>query len=480
MVNVKMKFWESTGAKIIFTTIFLLFMIASVAEFYIMTYKRTEDQYEMRLRETGEQLSGNISMHMNTSLSFIESMAEIFSSYDDIHSKEALDSLKRAGEKSEFSRMWLTKANGEAISSEGVSSNALGREYFEEALRGKSGISDVQYSRVNGKKNVVIYAPIYNGKSIQGMLIGIYELDSLSGIVDMECFEGEGYSHIFKQDGEVIVFSNHQDVEMMSSADNLMQYLGDKKLKGKITLESIKENLNHYNQGIIAYVSGEREKYAYYCPVGINDWFVLVNMPNRIIDNDMKENTAASIKLSLEFLLIFLIWAGGTYAEKSRKLHHMAQTDSMTELLNRGAIEKRINEILRESASINCAMMLFDIDRFKLVNDTRGHIAGDELIRKIACLMKCEFRKADVLGRLGGDEFVIFLRDIENREMVYERAEDFLSKTGKISDDELGVSISMGVAITPMDGTNFDDLYKMADKRMYQAKEQGGNCMAVS
>ena len=110
-------------------------LIASLIVVVILYASRnftiTKTQYETRLKETGEQLADGIELHMNTSVSFLEALAEVFSEYDDIHSEEALDTLRRVSEKSDFTRMWLTKANGEAMSSEGSSSNATGRAYLE-------------------------------------------------------------------------------------------------------------------------------------------------------------------------------------------------------------------------------------------------------------------------------------------------------------------------------------------------------------
>lgn len=456
-------------------------LIASLIVVVILYASRnftiTKTQYETRLKETGEQLADGIELHMNTSVSFLEAMAEVFSEYDDIHSEEALDTLRRVSEKSDFTRMWLTKANGEAMSSEGSSSNATGRAYLESGLRGESGISEVQISIVNGEQNVVIYAPIYHNDTITGLVIGIYKLEELSQIIDVECFEGQGHCDIFRKNGDIIVYSENKNNKNQT---NLLDYWEDFSFVHNNSIAEIKRNLDNGEPGIISHQYGEYYQYSYYCPVGINDWFVFVTLPENVVTKEFRENAFSAATLCVSFMIVLSAFLINNYQKKNKKLVKLAQTDSMTELLNRGAIEQSIDQSLGEYTSEKCILMLFDIDKFKTVNDTKGHIVGDLLLKKIAQLMSSEFRKIDILGRLGGDEFIIFIRDIEDEDVIISKAMDFLGKLRKLSEEgDFGIDISgsMGIAISPRDGKTFAQLYERADELMYKAKDSGGDCV---
>lgn len=465
--------------RVAYPIVLILTMVVFMLLYCVRNIAMTKSQYETRLQETGHQLADEIQLHMKTSISFVEALSEVFSDYDDIHSQEALDILQRVSKKTDFTRMWLTKANGDAISSEGKASNALGRGYLEDGLKGISGISEVQYSNVNGERNVVIYAPIYHNETITGLIIGIYRLDELSQIIDITCFEGHGHCKIFLPDGDVIVNSENSEAFLDL---NLLEYWNDVLFDQNYSLQTIKDDLDQSQDGIISYQKDGYYQYGYYYPVGINDWFTYVSLPEDIVTKEYYDNILSTVLICGCVVVVLTLFLVNTYQKKNRKLAKLAQTDSMTELLNRGALEKTIDAYLNENDVEKCALLLFDIDKFKTVNDTKGHIVGDMLLKQVALLMSEEFRKEDVLGRLGGDEFIIFIKDATNDKIIKNKASDFLDKLRKISDDldvDIEISGSMGVAIAPQDGNTFAKLYSRADELMYQAKDHGGNCVII-
>lgn len=157
---------------VINASLLILLVIFYVCYSVFMFYK-TNEQYDIRLKETGDEVAKNINSQMNLAVMYVEGLAEGFSNYEDIHCDEAVETLIRVSEKSHFKRMWLTKIDGRAISSELKDSDATGRGYLKRALNGESGISEVQHSRVNNEKNVVIFAPTYYNGEVTGMVIGI-------------------------------------------------------------------------------------------------------------------------------------------------------------------------------------------------------------------------------------------------------------------------------------------------------------------
>ena len=165
----------------------------------------------------------------------------------------------------------------------------------------------------------------------------------------------------------------------------------------------------------------------------------------------------------------------------SRKLSHEAAHDSLTSLINRKEFERRLTRIVGDAAEAGVgehALCYLDLDRFKLVNDTCGHEAGDELLRRIATLLSSHLRKRDTLARLGGDEFGALLENcpldeaVEIAETVRQAIEEFRYVAGEHS-FSLGISIGV-VPITPTSG-RMAAVLKAADAACYIAKEAGGN-----
>lgn len=164
--------------------------------------------------------------------------------------------------------------------------------------------------------------------------------------------------------------------------------------------------------------------------------------------------------------------------EKQEKLSMQKQIerDSLTGLLNRATIIKRISEVLEGNDSVaHHALLMLDVDRFKSVNDTYGHQFGDLVLEDVAFTMKNMLRKGDLCGRIGGDEFVIFLRDIESLEVAEKRLQQFCTAISKGYENGAFTSVSIGLASYPVDGRDFDHLYQQADRALYEAKARGRN-----
>lgn len=160
-------------------------------------------------------------------------------------------------------------------------------------------------------------------------------------------------------------------------------------------------------------------------------------------------------------------------------LSFLAQHDSLTGLANRLSLQTRFDQASMHSSNENSGMavLMLDLDRFKYVNDTLGHHAGDAMLKLVADrLLKC-VRKSDTVSRPGGDEFVVLLSNIGSVSAVscvLHKIMEALVDPFLISGQELHTSVSMGVSLYPTDGTDLQTLMKHADTAMYQAKAAGG------
>lgn len=160
--------------------------------------------------------------------------------------------------------------------------------------------------------------------------------------------------------------------------------------------------------------------------------------------------------------------------EKEAALLDASLRDSMTGFFNKMTTQKKIDGILSEGGT--GSLVLLDVDEFKAVNDTYGHSAGDEVLRKISAVLGQQFRKMDVVGRVGGDEFVVFLRDMANRTGIEAKMQTVLAEVRGIAlqqaEGMVHVSLSMGVA-TARAGESYIALFARADQAMYKAKQAG-------
>jgi len=164
--------------------------------------------------------------------------------------------------------------------------------------------------------------------------------------------------------------------------------------------------------------------------------------------------------------------------ERNRDTSRAAQFDSLTGLANRNRMAKRLTAILTayKAAKRSCALMMLDLDRFKAVNDTLGHPAGDELLKQVAQRLQRIIGNKGEIGRLGGDEFQVILPDMDDRGELGElshRIIQMISQPYSLDGSRAIIGTSVGVAIAPYDGIEPQDLIKSADLALYAAKGGG-------
>ena len=160
------------------------------------------------------------------------------------------------------------------------------------------------------------------------------------------------------------------------------------------------------------------------------------------------------------------------------ELEKRSKTDQLTGLLNKQTTEELITSLLERDHKKKSrgALLMIDVDKFKHVNDTYGHIAGDRVLMAIGNIIHESFKGMDIAGRIGGDEFMVYLRDIDSSSTALQLAAKISDRARHLFPDEpLGkcVSLSIGIALFPEHSKNFEDLYRAADKALYYVKERG-------
>ena len=161
-----------------------------------------------------------------------------------------------------------------------------------------------------------------------------------------------------------------------------------------------------------------------------------------------------------------------------RELEKRAKTDTLTGLSNKSATEDLVRMMIsnyRQEDELS-ALLIIDVDHFKQINDNFGHAEGDRILAEIGRIIKNCCRAADVAGRIGGDEFLIFMRHIEDPENACRLAERLQGNVGRVfADDRMKrhVSLSIGIAVCPENGKDYDSLFRSADEALYYVKEHG-------
>jgi diguanylate cyclase (GGDEF)-like protein/PAS domain S-box-containing protein len=225
-----------------------------------------------------------------------------------------------------------------------------------------------------------------------------------------------------------------------------------------------------------------------------------VELRLKCIDPSLKERTFETSLRTISFNSIGMYLSdndgvteySGTYGiardvtEKRRieeVIAYQAYHDILTDLPNRALLRDRLELAIIQSRrkEEEIGLMFVDLDRFKAVNDSLGHLKGDELLRQVAARLKSCIRKGDTLARVGGDEFVVLLPELRERGFASIVAQKFLqvlSAPFVLDNTTIHISASIGIAVFPEDGEKIDDLMRHADMAMYKVKAEGKNAFS--
>ena len=179
--------------------------------------------------------------------------------------------------------------------------------------------------------------------------------------------------------------------------------------------------------------------------------------------------------------IVGIIWDISERKMMERKLRTLASFDDLTQIPNRRELDNRLEQALARAArsDTKVALLFIDMDGFKTVNDRFGHETGDEALRQIAARISGQLRKSDTAGRMGGDEFAVILEgniEGDTAAMVAEKLLESLGKPYDLGPDTVAhLSASIGIAISPDNGTDLKHLLSLSDQAMYQAKNEGKN-----
>lgn len=237
-------------------------------------------------------------------------------------------------------------------------------------------------------------------------------------------------------------------------------------------------------------VEGDSRNFCY-APVGIGDMYIIIGLNSSYVIAEGSEyyQEATSmlftmiIAIGVFFFLVVIINLIFKAVDKKQKndLQIKADTDLLTGLTNKTATERLINEYIRENPNGSGVLYIIDVDNFKKINDTMGHAFGDEVLKELGQQLRSMFRALDVVGRFGGDEFLVFMKGVEDPNVIKRHAarlKDFFHNFTAGEYVKYSVGASIGAAVYSENGKDFESIFKMADKALYVVKRNGKNDLA--
>ena len=351
--------------------------------------------------------------------------------------------------------------------------------------------ADVRYlytanDGIVGQPAIILVVPLEES-SLKNILL-YYSVENVKEHLNMkEEFDFKAFAALISADGNIIA-KNDIDTLFCSSGNIWKAIEGNEYANG---VSAARVHIKNQADGVLQAMVGKEERTLVYHPIGINDWALVIGINQDYVDVRQNGHWETTSTMLVQLLIILVVFLGALAmtnialrkrdAEKDRRLQEKADTDLLTGLSNKLATEHKIKTYMEENPNALGMMFVIDIDNFKKINDTMGHAFGDEVLRSFGNQIGSVFRVTDIVGRTGGDEFTIFLKFLKDDTNTLHEAEKLIQFFKDFTTGEYvkySPTASIGAAVFPTHGTDFDSLYKAADKALYKAKQRGKNQLA--
>ena len=342
------------------------------------------------------------------------------------------------------------------------------------------GLSIPYRSSTTGQPVITLFSEFNYDTNHKGYLFMTYNFKELETIAKTESLEND--IEISLMDGQSAnqiqcTSSDSRAVGNWSNAYLTMQELVT--TKGKLQFRNWLQQMAEGTDDIGLTYSDDNIIYTIHCTEieTMPGWYVVVRIPSNALSTTMNTFRNYVLMFLAALLLIVIILLSSLYVNNKREtatLEDLSAHDPLTDLLNRRAFDSNCQQML--SLNTNLALIFFDIDFFKHINDQYGHDVGDKILVDFSIALANSFQDIGIIGRFGGDEFVI-LTKIESKESLSKILNETLAEVRsiKIPNSDKHISVSAGVALYPDDATDLSTLKKCADNALYNAKEAGRN-----
>ncbi|MBH6946730.1 EAL domain-containing protein [Clostridioides difficile] len=406
-----------TGRNKSFTLITILFLTSL---FLTMGYIYIEDtkhllmsEAKIHIKEVAVQGSQLAQRQIEKDLDVLNIFSNYYASNPDIPNEEKMKNLLDEMENQKFYTMAIVDINGNAENTKGDKFSVKDREFFKNSIKGKKYVSSPYVDEVNKSiKKITISVPLLNNDKVVGVLYCTYNINTLMKLINVSFYENNSISYVVRNDGTIIL--HPQEDSLSKNIYKLLKQDNDIR-----EINRLKKELQENKTGATVLNMLQERRYLGYATMGngnsennyIKDWNLIFSIPETVVFSNSEQIINRAIYAVLFIILIFIaIIFYIIYIKKSneKEILSLAYEDKVTHIGNQNKFYRECSKYLLDKPSLNYTIVYFDINNFKMINDTFGYEFGDNLLITIAKALKEELTEGEVYARLSSDYFAIF------------------------------------------------------------------------
>ncbi|EQG31815.1 diguanylate cyclase domain protein [Clostridioides difficile DA00129] len=443
-----------TGRNKSFTLITILFLTSL---FLTMGYIYIEDtkhllmsEAKIHIKEVAVQGSQLAQRQIEKDLDVLNIFSNYYASNPDIPNEEKMKNLLDEMENQKFYTMAIVDINGNAENTKGDKFSVKDREFFKNSIKGKKYVSSPYVDEVNKSiKKIAISVPLLNNDKVVGVLYCTYNINTLMKLINISFYENNSISYVVKNDGTIILHpqgdSLSKNIYKLLEQDNDIQ-----------EVNRLKKELQENKTGATVLNMLEERRYLGYATMDngnsennyIKDWNLIFSIPETVVFSNSKQIINRAVYAVLSIVLIFIaIIFYIIYIKKSneKEILSLAYEDKVTYIGNQNKFYRECSKYLLDKPSLNYIIVYFDINNFKMINDTFGYEFGDNLLITIAKALKEELTEGEVYARLSSDYFAIFCDYKNGRNKIIRKLDNIRSNIESNLSIVFEISLCVGI-----------------------------------
>ncbi|MDK3206909.1 EAL domain-containing protein [Clostridioides difficile] len=443
-----------TGRNKSFTLITILFLTSL---FLTMGYIYIEDtkhllmsEAKIHIKEVAVQGSQLAQRQIEKDLDVLNIFSNYYASNPDIPNEEKMKNLLDEMENQKFYTMAIVDINGNAENTKGDKFSVKDREFFKNSIKGKKYVSSPYVDEVNKSiKKIAISVPLLNNDKVVGVLYCTYNINTLMKLINISFYKNNSISYVVKNDGTIILHpqgdSLSKNIYKLLEQDNDIQ-----------EVNRLKKELQENKTGATVLNMLEERRYLGYATMDngnsennyIKDWNLIFSIPETVVFSNSKQIINRAVYAVLSIVLIFVaIIFYIIYIKKSneKEILSLAYEDKVTYIGNQNKFYRECSKYLLDKPSLNYIIVYFDINNFKMINDTFGYEFGDNLLITIAKALKEELTEGEVYARLSSDYFAIFCDYKNGRNKIIRKLDNIRSNIESNLSIVFEISLCVGI-----------------------------------
>lgn len=412
----------------------------------------------------------------------IRSICGVLEQDETLSEAQIADLVKVAADSTEAVRVEFCDHDGIGIDQSGNAISIGEEEYFQRIQASDEALLYVGADEHMDQESMVVVERLNSGR----LMLLFYPVEKFDGLLSGDDLDSGAFLAVIDEEGRVMSASGEESG--MLGGGNLLEAIQGGNPE---TADTISECAGDGRPGIGSARVDDERRMLVYVPLGMNQWGIVMGVEQAYADSLVSHHWNNTRNMLISLIVVVFAFSCIVTAidivgrirdnQQKKELENKADTDLLTGLNNKLATERKIKNYIAQNPATQSMMFLLDVDNFKTVNDTMGHAFGDEVLSTLGEEVSSIFRASDIIGRVGGDEFMIFLKAVPNAEIIRKeakRVEEFFQNFYVGTHERYAVRASIGVAVFPHEGTDFETLYKAADQGLYKAKRRGKNQLA--